>query len=282
MNIFLWWLLIGIQMSNIFILILIRYFSFITSSEFQNRDVATSPEPSRSRSRLSGSQSSLCKPPVSFDTCAEGECVLVVWNNFHCQYTIAQDSPLLYFLHGDSYTGLNLSVPCKGSTPNIIYCVGIVLEKQYCHARKDENRYRVSKGTKFYRVKVGPRKCDYPKSSSSSKRQKLESGGSSSPTDSVSRSTSMENCNQQQQQFQLISSFAQTDFLDTVIEDAVTASGKDMIDSGVVTHQKSMYKDRNISVTEEDETTSLEDRCRYVSVSEEEELAPDTRSEEVI
>lgn len=93
----------------------------------------------------------------------------------------------------------------------------------------------------------------------------------------------MEKCNQPPQSFQLISSFAQTDFLDPVIEDAVTES-KDMIDSGVVTHQKSsMYKERNISVTEEDDTTSLEDRCRYVSVSEEEELAPETsRSEEVI
>lgn len=93
----------------------------------------------------------------------------------------------------------------------------------------------------------------------------------------------MEKCNQPPPPFQLINSFAQTDYLDTVMEDAVTASGKDMIDSGVVTHQKSVYKERNMSVTEEDETTSLEDRCRYVSVSEEEELVPDTsRNEEVI
>ena len=32
----------------------------------------------------------------------------------------------------------------------------MVTDKDYCHARKDENRYKVSRGTRFYRVKVRP------------------------------------------------------------------------------------------------------------------------------
>jgi hypothetical protein len=41
--------------------------------------------------------------------------------------------------------------------PEICYCIGKVTDKEYCHAKKDENRYKVGKGTKFYRVKVRPR-----------------------------------------------------------------------------------------------------------------------------
>ena len=45
----------------------------------------------------------------------------------------------------------------------------------------------------------------------------------------------------------------------------------DMVDSGVDSQQRSMFKDRNISVTEDEEALSLSDeRFRYKSVSEEE------------
>lgn len=71
-------------------------------------------------------------------------------------------------------------------------------------------------------------------------------------------------------------SFAQTESLDTLIEDVGTA--KDMVDSGVDAQQKSVYKERNISVTEEDEPVSLSDQ-RYISVSEEDEATVENASE---
>lgn len=56
----------------------------------------------------------------------------------------------------------------------------------------------------------------------------------------------------------LIDSFAQTENFEDNI-------ARDMVDSGVVAQQ------RNISITEEDEPISLDERCRYISVSEEDE-----------
>lgn len=86
----------------------------------------------------------------------------------------------------------------------------------------------------------------------------------------ISRSTSTEQCNQLQHH--LIDSFAQTDVLDPVLED--TAASRDMIDSGVETQQKTIYKERTVSISVEDEPIHLSDeqhRRHYVSVSEEDE-----------
>lgn len=92
----------------------------------------------------------------------------------------------------------------------------------------------------------------------------------------------------------LIDSFAQTE----MPSDEITASTSstichDMVDSGVDSQLRSIYKERNISVTEEDEPISLsDDRFRYKSVSEEEMeeveeanasiVAPEVHNQEVI
>lgn len=53
---------------------------------------------------------------------------------------------------------------------------------------------------------------------------------------------------------------------------ASTSGCNDMVDSGVQSQQRSMFKDRNISITEDEEAISLGDeRYRYKSVSEEDE-----------
>lgn len=91
-------------------------------------------------------------------------------------FSVFQETPILYFLHADSHQLLNLPLSSGASSstsiitpnstttttttqsfPKTVYCIGRVIDKEYCHARKDENRYKVSKGTKFYRVKVRPR-----------------------------------------------------------------------------------------------------------------------------
>lgn len=94
---------------------------------------------------------------VTINSCTKDDVVLIVWNATHEQYTIIQDSSILYFLHAESYNIMNLvSVP-PCAYPKVCYCIGKVTDKEYCHAKKDENRYKVEKGTKFYRVKIRPR-----------------------------------------------------------------------------------------------------------------------------
>lgn len=60
-------------------------------------------------------------------------------------------------------------------TPAVI---GRLLDKEFCYARKDMNRYKVQRGQKFYRVKVGvtvPQYCD-PSGKCCSKKAKQEAG----------------------------------------------------------------------------------------------------------
>lgn len=70
---------------------------------------------------------------------------------------IPQDSSTIFFLHCSSYEALKLPQLANDSVPTVTSCVGKVEHKEYCVARKDENRYKVPKGTNFYRVKVRPR-----------------------------------------------------------------------------------------------------------------------------
>lgn len=264
-------------------------------------------ESSRPRStRRSNSQTMLARASIALDSCTKGDHVLVVWSRDHERYTVLQESPIVYFLHGDSYEALGLTSSPSSSEggqqpttlPKVIHCLGVVLDKEYCQARKDGNRYRVAKGTKFYRVKVNPVRVDEKNvgggnAGTKSRKERPENVLPSSSSESVSRSTSTEQC--ANQPFHFIDSCAQTEMLlDPVLEDTMTTSesrqqlldeGKDMIDSGVVTQQKSCYKDRNESVTEVDEDQMMLDDhpCHYVSVSEEEEIVGDdlSRNEEV-
>lgn len=105
---------------------------------------------------------------VVLESCGKGDIVFVVWNMRHCQYMVVQQSPNLYFVHGDSLQGLNLHLPSNqtaddqvarnatttttGSSnllqtpvstsviPLPFYALGRVVEKEYCQARKV--RYR--------------------------------------------------------------------------------------------------------------------------------------------
>lgn len=116
---------------------------------------------------------------VTINSCSKDDIVLVVWNSQHEQYTIVQDSSVLYFLHAESYQDLRLSSVPPNSYPRICYCIGRVTDKEYCHAKKDENRYKVGKGTKFYRVKVrarSPSSRDMERSVSERKKAKRSTG----------------------------------------------------------------------------------------------------------
>ncbi|CAH1965744.1 unnamed protein product [Acanthoscelides obtectus] len=91
---------------------------------------------------------------ASVNQCLIGDLVLVVWDPNHQSFRIAQENRHMYFLNTESLDALGLAV--VDGTPNKSYCLGVVLDREYCHARKSKNRYRLPKGTKFFRLKVGP------------------------------------------------------------------------------------------------------------------------------
>lgn len=114
---------------------------------------------------------------LTINSCSKDDVVLIVWNSAHEQYTVVQDSTVLYFLHAESYHDMKLVTVPSSSFPSTSFCVGKVTEKEYCHAKKDENRYKVSKGTKFYRVKVRPRSPMMERSMALDKKRSRKSTG---------------------------------------------------------------------------------------------------------
>jgi RB1-inducible coiled-coil protein 1 len=114
---------------------------------------------------------------VTINSCSKDDVVLIVWNSVHEQYTVIQDSSILYFLHAESYNDMKLTTVPSNSYPKACYCIGKVTDKEYCHAKKDENRYKVGKGTKFYRVKVRPRSPIMQSSMSLEKKRSRKSIG---------------------------------------------------------------------------------------------------------
>ncbi|XP_043657285.1 RB1-inducible coiled-coil protein 1 [Drosophila teissieri] len=185
---------------------------------------------------------------IALEGCARGDLVFVVWSMRHAQFMVVQDSLTLYFVHADSLASLQLTAP-NSPTPALdpsqtvvdlnqiplpYYAIGRVTDKEYCQARKDDNRYRVSRGSKFYRIKLAP----LP-SRNASRRERLESSSSTA---------------------------------------AVVVSPRDVIDApGSSSSVYQNFKQRTVSITsvneEDDESASLlSERCRYISVSEEDEL----------
>ncbi|XP_062848767.1 RB1-inducible coiled-coil protein 1 [Trichomycterus rosablanca] len=83
-----------------------------------------------------------------------GDLVLIILDERHDNYVLFTVGPTLYFLHSESLGPLDLK-PATGSTRRP-WVLGKVMEKEYCQAKKAQNRFKVPLGTKFYRVKAVP------------------------------------------------------------------------------------------------------------------------------
>lgn len=106
------------------------------------------------RQHLTRSQTALVSTgKVSVSSCNPGELVLVVWSEENSNYSIYQEGTTLHFLHTDSIVTLGLQ---EGQARRRRYTTAEVVDKEYCQAKKAENRFRVMAGTKFYRVKCKP------------------------------------------------------------------------------------------------------------------------------
>uniref|UniRef100_A0A2M3Z011 RB1-inducible coiled-coil protein 1 n=1 Tax=Anopheles braziliensis TaxID=58242 RepID=A0A2M3Z011_9DIPT len=247
------------------------------------------------------------KDSAQLVSCSEGDTVSFVWNPAYMQYTVMQASEFLYFLHESSYAELGLQALVAGEIPRVTFGIGTVIHKEFCHARRDDNRYRVARGTRFYRIKLKPVNLNRKSKGRSSKSS--YSGGISTRTVESSLlqqpdrpvgvvTTTIASSTQANR---LIDSFAQTEVpsvtstlitttsssTTTVAPTTVTSgttligspgsptgSSRDMTDSGVV---RSSYRERNISITDEDDIPPVIgsdgsiDRIRYQSVCEEDD-----------
>ncbi|XP_072426624.1 RB1-inducible coiled-coil protein 1 isoform X3 [Chiloscyllium punctatum] len=83
-----------------------------------------------------------------------GDLVLIILDERHDNYVLFTVGPTLYFLHSESLGALDLK-PVPGSSRRP-WVLGKVMEKEYCQAKKAQNRFKVPLGTKFYRVKAVP------------------------------------------------------------------------------------------------------------------------------
>ncbi|TRY60599.1 hypothetical protein DNTS_007563 [Danionella cerebrum] len=83
-----------------------------------------------------------------------GDLVLIILDERHDNYVLFTVGPTLYFLHSESLASLDLK-PATGATRRP-WVLGKVMEKEYCQAKKAQNRFKVPLGTKFYRVKAVP------------------------------------------------------------------------------------------------------------------------------
>ncbi|XP_055965671.1 RB1-inducible coiled-coil protein 1 [Sorex fumeus] len=84
-----------------------------------------------------------------------GDLVLIILDERHDNYVLFTVSPTLYFLHSESLPALDLK-PGEGASgaTRRPWVLGKVMEKEYCQAKKAQNRFKVPLGTKFYRVKA--------------------------------------------------------------------------------------------------------------------------------
>ncbi|XP_044750308.1 RB1-inducible coiled-coil protein 1 isoform X2 [Coccinella septempunctata] len=119
-------------------------------------DCATSPIKQRkSISKTLNVLGKSSRPNV--DVMKPGDCLVIVWDDEYQNFRIVQNGPIIYFLHLDCLHSLGLEI-LGGSQkrPNKLYCLGEYVEKEYCYARKSENRFNVPQGTRFFRVTVRP------------------------------------------------------------------------------------------------------------------------------
>uniref|UniRef100_A0A182MAP5 RB1-inducible coiled-coil protein 1 n=1 Tax=Anopheles culicifacies TaxID=139723 RepID=A0A182MAP5_9DIPT len=249
-------------------------------------------------------------------TCCEGDTVTFVWNPAYSQYTIVQvcshrrkkpnhnyqfhlyeRDNFIFFMHESSYKELGIMPPVKNELPSVLFGFGTVVRKDFCHARKNDNRYGVSLGTRFYRVKLkAANVTKKSKGRSTSSRAEDMSVSCQQPPTAVVTIEMPASSNtapiSTSATGRLIDSFAQTEqptsSSTTALTEAMligdgskspTGTSRDMIDSGVVEQQRSSYRERNISITDEDDmvagigSTGSIDRIRYQSVCEEEDPA---------
>ncbi|XP_012936638.1 RB1-inducible coiled-coil protein 1 [Aplysia californica] len=104
---------------------------------------------------MTASEKQSANDKVSIKGCERGDLVLLCLDERHDQYVVFTVGANLHFLHSDSLEPLGLKrsvdLSCRKT-----WILAEVVDKEYCLAKKPQNRFRVPQGTCFYRVKCKP------------------------------------------------------------------------------------------------------------------------------
>uniref|UniRef100_A0AC35FZ13 Autophagy-related protein 11 C-terminal domain-containing protein n=1 Tax=Panagrolaimus sp. PS1159 TaxID=55785 RepID=A0AC35FZ13_9BILA len=104
-----------------------------------------------------GTQTRICLKEmnmmISLHDIHEGCSVLVMWDNSHNSYMVFSTSRSLHFVRESSMRrfGVDAQSPARRN-----WMFAVVTNIEYCQIRKENNRYNMPLGTRFYRVEVKP------------------------------------------------------------------------------------------------------------------------------
>nr|XP_002122437.1 RB1-inducible coiled-coil protein 1 [Ciona intestinalis] len=97
------------------------------------------------------SSSTKLKEKISISNFEPGDLVLVTYDTHYRHHVVVTLTHTLHFLHNDSMNELGL----KHNEPsNKTWLLSRFIDREYCQARKPNNRFKVPVGTKFYRVRL--------------------------------------------------------------------------------------------------------------------------------
>ncbi|KAL4236922.1 reticulophagy [Mactra antiquata] len=101
---------------------------------------------------MSSSTRSLVQDKVSITSCHVGDLVLLCLDERLDQYVVFTVGTTLHFLHTECLSPLGLK--SESGEARKQWLIAEVVDKEYCQAKKSNNRFKVPVGTKFYRVKA--------------------------------------------------------------------------------------------------------------------------------
>lgn len=81
-----------------------------------------------------------------------GDLVLITFEESHQNFVVFTFEPTLYFVHSESLHAMGLKQDDAKTKRE--FTLAKIVDREYCQARKAQNRFRVPLGTKFYRVRV--------------------------------------------------------------------------------------------------------------------------------
>ncbi|VVC90319.1 unnamed protein product [Leptidea sinapis] len=73
---------------------------------------------------------------LSLSSCLPGHTVLLLWDPSHLNYTVLQEASIMYFVHSDCLSALDLSIEVKNESERRLYAIATVEAKEYCYAKK--------------------------------------------------------------------------------------------------------------------------------------------------
>ncbi|XP_041483964.1 RB1-inducible coiled-coil protein 1-like [Lytechinus variegatus] len=90
---------------------------------------------------------------VAISDISLGDLVFIFFQEGQENFMVYSLEPTLYFLHTESLSALGLR--SKGqAVAKFSWIIARITDKEYCQAKKAQNRFKVAVGTKFYRVKA--------------------------------------------------------------------------------------------------------------------------------